>query len=176
MDHKTGQRAKLKRRFWFEQAGLREIYPLRLREAARAARTLARALAAPQREKKQQIFKETGFAGRISAAAAAKKAQLDKFKPRTTVSAPDFVDRRERRAAELQVVRDTRAEQRAATLQTRADAEQSKAAAALEAEQVALETKRQERKSRKTAQKVDAALRRQDRRDALQAYVRSSPR
>lgn len=67
-----------------------------------------------------------------------------------------------------------RAEQRAATQQARADAEVARVAAVHEAEQAALEVKRQDRKLRKTAQKVDAAVRRQDRRDALQAYVRSS--
>jgi hypothetical protein len=87
------------------------------------------------------------------------------------VTDPAFVNRQARRAAELEAVRTARAEQRAAALQARAEAEAAAAAAVAKAELEALEVKRQERKQRKTAQKVDANVRRQDRRDALQAYA-----
>ena len=58
-----------------------------------------------------------------------------------------------------------------AALQARAEAEAAALAAVALAEQEALEAKRQERKQRKTAQKVDANTRRQDRREALPAYA-----
>jgi hypothetical protein len=127
-----------------------------------------------QREKKLNILKNTGFADRISTAAAAKKARLEKFAPKATAVDPAFVDRQARRAAELEAVRAARAEQRAAALQARADAKAAVAAAKAAEELAVLEARRQERKERKTAQKVDANVRRQDRRDALQAYTRSS--
>lgn len=84
---------------------------------------------------------------------------------------PAFVNRQARRAAELEAVRAARAEQRAAAQQARAAAKAAAAAQVALAEQQALEAKRQERKLRKTAQKVDFNTRRQDRRDALQAYA-----
>jgi hypothetical protein len=127
-----------------------------------------------QREKKHDILKNTGFADRISTAAAAKKAQLDKFAPKATTVDPAFVSRQARRAAELEAVRNARAEQRAADLLARAAAKAAAAAEIAAAEMAVLEAKRQERKLRKTSQKVDAGLRRQDRRDALQAYARAS--
>lgn len=131
----------------------------------------ADASARHHREKKHNILKNTGFADRLSTAAAARKAQLEKFEPKATVTDPTFTNRQARRAAELEAVRAARAEQRATALQARADAQAAAAAAVALAEQEALEIKRQERKQRKTAQKVDANVRRQDRRDALQAYA-----
>jgi uncharacterized membrane protein YqiK len=122
-------------------------------------------------EKKHIILKNTGFADRLSTAAAARKAQLEKFEPKSTVTDPAFVNRQARRAAELEAVRIARAEQRATALQARADAHAAARAAIAKAELEVLEAKRLERKSRKTAQKVDANVRRQDRRDALQAYA-----
>ena len=85
-----------------------------------------------------------------------------------------FVSRQARRAAELEAVRSARAELKATTLQARSDAEAAMVAAAYKAEQEALDAKRQDRKLRKTARKVDADVRRQDRRDALQAYTRTA--
>jgi len=87
------------------------------------------------------------------------------------VSDPDFVNRQARRAAQLEVVRKERAEQKAAAAQARVVAKAAAAALVAKAEHETLELKRQERKARKTAQKVDANTRRQDRRDALQAYA-----
>ncbi len=99
---------------------------------------------------------------------------LEKFKPKATVSDPDFVHREERRAAELEAVRQARIAEREAIAKARAEAEAAQAAAIAAAEFAALEQKRQERKARKTAQKIDASVRRQDRRDALAAYTRPS--
>ena len=129
------------------------------------------ARARPYPEKKLIILKNTGFADRLSTAAAARKAQLEKFAPKTMAADPAFVSRQDRRAAELETVRKQRAEQKAADTEARATARAAAAALVAKAEQEALELKRQERKSRKTAQKVDANTRRQDRRDALQAYA-----
>jgi len=122
-------------------------------------------------EKKHIILKNTGFADRLSTAAAARKAQLEKFEPKSTVTDPAFVNRQARRAAELEAVRVTRAQQRAEAVEARAAAHAAARAAIAKAELEVLEAKRLERKSRKTAQKVDANVRRQDRRDALQAYA-----
>ncbi len=84
---------------------------------------------------------------------------------------PAFIGRQARRAAELEAVRVARAEQRLAAQQARAEAIAAAAAEVARREQEALEAKRLERKERKTAQKVDANTRRQDRRAALQAYA-----
>lgn len=126
---------------------------------------------APHPEKKHNIFKDTGFADRLSTAADARKAQLEKFAPKSTVTDPAFVDRQARRATELEAVRAARVEQRAAAVQARVEATAAAAAAVALAEQKILEAKREERKQRKASQKVDANMRRQDRRDALQAYA-----
>jgi hypothetical protein len=122
-------------------------------------------------EKKSVILKNTGFADRLTTAAAARKAQLEKFAPKATVADPAFVSRNERRAAGLEVVRKERAEQKAADAQARAQARAAAAAVVAKAEQEALEAKRLERKERKSAQKMDANARRQERRDSLQAYA-----
>jgi hypothetical protein len=121
---------------------------------------LPRCEARPFPEKKPIILKNTGFADRQSTAAAARKAQLEKFAPKATVADPAFVSRNERRAAGLEAVRKARAEARAAA-----------AALVAKAEHEALEAKRLERKERKSAQKMDANARRQERRDSLQAYA-----
>ncbi len=99
---------------------------------------------------------------------------LEKFQPKATVADPAFVNREQRRASELEAVRQARIAEREAIAKARAEAEAAQAAAIAAAEQEALEIKRQERKARKTAQKVDASVRRQDRRDALAAYTRPS--
>ncbi len=99
---------------------------------------------------------------------------LQKFEPKAAVSDPAFVNRQERRAAELEAVRAARIAEREALLKARADAKAAEDAAIYAAEQAVLEQKRQERKLRKTAQKVDASVRRQDRRDSLAAYTRPS--
>jgi len=99
---------------------------------------------------------------------------LEKFKPKATVADPDFVNREERRAAELEAVRQARIAEREAIAKAKAEAEAAQAAAIAAAEQAVLEQKRLERKARKTAQKIDASVRRQDRRDALAAYTRPS--
>jgi hypothetical protein len=110
----------------------------------------------------------------LETAAAAKKALLEKFQPKATVADPSFINREQRRATELEAVREARIAEREASLKARADAEAAQAAAIAAAEQELLEQKRLERKARKTAQKVDASVRRQDRRDALAAYTRPS--
>ena len=132
---------------------------------------LARRAPRPFPEKKPIILKNTGFADRQSTAAAARKAQLEKFAPKATVADPAFVSRNERRAAGLEAVRKARAEQKLADAQARAEARAAAAAVVAKAEHEALEAKRLERKERKSAQKMDANARRQERRDSLQAYA-----
>jgi Family of unknown function (DUF6481) len=108
---------------------------------------------------------DTGFNERLKVAAAAKRAQLDKFQPRTAAPDPTFVGRKDRRAAELDEVRRVRAEEREAARVARLAAEAAVAAGEAARQQAALEAKRQDRKLRKSA-------RRQDRVDSLAAFSR----
>lgn len=120
-----------------------------------------------QPEKKLTIPHDTGFSERLKTAAAARKAQFEKFQPKDTVTDPAFVERKDRRAAELATVRQVRADERAAARQVRLDAQSAAAAATAAAQLVALEAKRQDRKLRKS-------MRRQDRNDVLSAFSRRS--
>ncbi len=72
-------------------------------------------------------MKLTGHADRLNAAKEAKKAMLEKFKPRPMVSDPNFQSRDETRAAELEAVRRARAEAKEAARQEALDREQASA-------------------------------------------------
>ncbi len=98
----------------------------------------------------------TGFADRLKTASEAKKALLDKFRPKPTVIDPLFGERAALRAAEVEAVRQERADAKAAAKQAAADAAQAaiEAQAALEA--AALDAKRGERKERKALTKAEA--------------------
>lgn len=107
---------------------------------------------------------KTGFAERLEAQAEARKAMLEKFKPKPAVKATEFVSREARRAAELEKVRRARAEAKEAA---RLKAEEAKAAqvqAVVEKELTELERQRAERKERKAAAKSDARARREAKR------------
>ncbi len=100
----------------------------------------------------------TGHADRLRAAADAKKAMLAKFKPKPMVTDPDFEQRGEKRAAELEAVRAARAEvKEAARL------------AAAEAEAAAMDAKRSERKERKALTKAEQKAKRDARYAARKA-------
>ena len=89
------------------------------------------------------------YTHRLSAAAEAKKALLEKFKPKPAAPAGEFESRVERRAADLARVRQARAEAREAALK---DREQS--------EHAVLEARRAERKERKALTKSEQKARR----------------
>jgi hypothetical protein len=110
-----------------------------------------------------------GFADRLKASGEAKKALLEKFKPKPAVTDPLFAERAAMREAELEQVRQDRAAAKAAKKQAIADAEQ----AAREAEALlssnALDAKRGARKERKALTKVEAKAKRDARYAARRA-------
>ena len=75
-------------------------------------------------------FKDAGLSERLSAAAGAKKALLDKFKAQPGVNDPAFMEREEARLA-VRVAREAREAERNAAREARKAAEQE----ALQAEQ-----------------------------------------
>lgn len=114
--------------------------------------------------------KKIDYNERLTTAAEAKKALLEKFKPKPTVVAPEPIDRAARLAEEREAVRIKRAEDREASRIAR---EASLEAARLEAaasEAAALEAKRAERKDRKQTMKMNAQQRRAER---LSAYSKA---
>jgi hypothetical protein len=114
-------------------------------------------------------LKGAGLTDRLSAAAAAKAALLDKLKPKPTVTDPDFADRGAIRAAELKAVRETRAQEKEATAQAKADAVAATAAEAAAVEEQALADKRGARKERKQLSKAEAQAKRDARYAARKA-------
>lgn len=110
-----------------------------------------------------------GFADRQKASSEAKKALLAKFRPKPTVTDPNFQAREERRAAELEQVRRERAEAKAAAA---AAALEAKLAAEREQEALeaaSLDAKRSERKERKALTKAEAKAKRDARYAARKA-------
>jgi hypothetical protein len=101
----------------------------------------------------------------LKAAAVAKRTQLEKFQPRAAAPDPAFVARRDRRAAELETVRQTRMAARDTARLARLEAEAAAAKDLAARQQAALEVMRLDRKLRKSA-------RRMDRRDSLAAFSR----
>jgi hypothetical protein len=114
--------------------------------------------------------KKIDFNERLSAAAEAKKALLEKFKPKPMITAVEPIDRAARLEAEREAVRAARAAEKEAALAARAIAEEEARRAAFLAEQAALEAKRAERKDRKSLQKMNAQQRRAER---LAAYAKA---
>lgn len=104
---------------------------------------------------------KTGFSDRLEAQAEARKAMLEKFKPKPMVQAEVLVTREARKAAELEAVRKARADAKEAA---RLAAEEAKAAqqqAVVEKELSELDKQRAERKERKAAAKAEARARRE---------------
>ena len=110
--------------------------------------------------------KNSSFNDRQSASAAAKQAMLAKFKPKPTVTDPNFDQREAERLAELERVREARAEARAEAKRRQEEAEAARRAAIEADEGLMLELKRQERKDRKAMQKEQAKAKK----DRLSAY------
>lgn len=114
-------------------------------------------------------FKTDDFKDRLKSQADAKKALLERMKPKPTVTAPVLVDRESERQKELERVRAERAAAKEARRLAREQAEAEAARARFDAEQAALEARRAERKERKQSEKADAQQRRVDK---LAAYSR----
>lgn len=110
----------------------------------------------------------TGFAERLTAAAEAKRAMLEKFKPKPTVVAPP-IDRAALRAAELEEVRRDRAIAKAAKRQAVADATDARLLAEAATAAAALDVKRGERKQRKALTKAEQKAKRDARYAARKA-------
>ena len=111
-------------------------------------------------------FKPQTHAERLQAAADAKKAMLAKFKPKPTITDPNFESREAERLAELERVRQERAQARAEAKRRQEEAEAARRAAIEADEGLMLELKRQERKDRKAMQKEQAKAKK----DRLSAY------
>jgi hypothetical protein len=112
---------------------------------------------------------KTGYAERLKTAADAKKALLDKFRPKPTVTDPLFAERAAMRNAELSQVREDRQQAKADAKQAAADLvdaarEADEAVAAAE-----LDAKRGERKERKALTKAEAKAKRDARYAARKA-------
>jgi hypothetical protein len=102
-----------------------------------------------------------GFNERLSSQAEARKALLEKFKPKPNVQPEVFETRAQRKARELEEVRAKRAtEKEDARLKAEAD-EAARQEALANNEEHQLELKRQERKDRKSAAKAEARAKRE---------------
>src|ERR1700757_1897269 len=108
---------------------------------------------------------KTGFGGRLTAQAEAKKAMLAKFKPKPTIQAETetFESREQIRQRELEAVRAARA------------AAKEEARLAAEAKRLSeLEMKRGERKQRKATTKAEQRAAREARAAARRTIMRTS--
>jgi hypothetical protein len=114
--------------------------------------------------------KKIDFNERMTTAAEAKKALLEKFKPKPMVTAPEPIDRAARLDAQREAVRLQRAQEREAQKAARELALEAARREAHAQEMAALEAKRAERKGRKALQKMSAQERRADR---LAAYAKA---
>ena len=114
-------------------------------------------------------IQKTGYAERLKTAADAKKALLEKFKPKPTVTDPLFAERAAMKAAELDRVRDERALAKADAKQAAADAEDAARQAEADVAAAALDAKRGERKERKALTKAEAQAKRDARYAARKA-------
>lgn len=112
---------------------------------------------------------KTAFGERLKTAADAKKALLEKFKPKATVTDPNFESRDAAKKAELEQVREARAEAKVAKAQAQADAEAARIAADEAVTAAALDAKRGERKERKALTKAEAKTKRDERYAARKA-------
>ena len=102
-----------------------------------------------------------GFSERLTSQAEARKALLEKFKPKPTVQPEVFETRAQRKAREVEAVRAKRvADKEAAIVRAEAAAEAAREAL-LNNEEAQLELKRQERKDRKAQAKAEARAKRE---------------
>ena len=114
-------------------------------------------------------IQRTGFAERLKTAADARKAQLDKLRPKPAVTATDLAPRAERQAAALELVRQARTDAKAARKQASADAITAAAQTEEALAAAALDAKRGERKERKALTKAEAKAKRDARYAARKA-------
>ena len=102
-----------------------------------------------------------GFNERLESQAEARRALLEKFKPKPTVKPEVFETRAQRKEREIEEVRAKRvAEKETARLKAETAAEEARLALANN-EEAQLEMKRQERKDRKSAAKAEARAKRE---------------
>ena len=102
-----------------------------------------------------------GFSERLAAQAEARKALLEKFKPKPTVVAAVFETREQRKARELEDVRAKRAAEKEATRLAKEKAEEEARLAMENDEELMLQLKRDDRKARKAAAKAEARAKRE---------------
>jgi hypothetical protein len=114
--------------------------------------------------------KKIDYNERLTTAAEAKKALLQKFKPKPMVVAAEPIDRAARLEAQREAIRQQRAAEKEAARIAKLAAAETARQEALAAELAALEAKRAERKDRKTLMKMDAQQRRAAR---LAAYAKA---
>jgi hypothetical protein len=103
---------------------------------------------------------KTGFADRLSTAAAAKQALLDKLRPKPTQIDPLHAERAGMRAAELKVVREEREAAKGAKRQAAAETELELQRVKAADDEAALALKRGARKERKALSTADAKAKR----------------
>ena len=101
------------------------------------------------------------FEERLSSQAEARRALLEKFKPKPTVKPEVFETRAQRKARELVEVRAKRAAEKEAAIAKAAAEAEAKRLALANDEEHQLELKRQERKDRKAAAKAEARAKRE---------------
>lgn len=105
--------------------------------------------------------KKTDLEERLGRSADAKKALLERFKPKPAVAATEFVSREERKARELEAVRLARAEAKEAARLAKEQAEEQKRQEELLDEEAQLAAQRAARKARKADAKEQARLKRE---------------
>jgi hypothetical protein len=94
-------------------------------------------------------LKNNSFADRMTAAADAKKAMLAKFKPKPTITDPDFEQRAKAKAAEVEALRQARNTERQAKRDAAALAlAEAEALEAIDQEAMELELKAQQKAAR----------------------------
>ena len=114
-------------------------------------------------------LKGAGLTDRLSAAAAATAALLEKLRPKAAVTDPLFAERGAMRQAELKEVREARANEKQAAVQAKSDAEAASQAAVAALEEQALSEKRDARKERKQLTKAEGQAKRDARYAARKA-------
>jgi hypothetical protein len=102
-----------------------------------------------------------GFTERLESQAEARRALLEKFKPKPMVQAEVFETRAQRKARELEEVRAKRAAEKEAAKKRAEDEAEAARLALLNNEEAQLELKRQERKDRKAQAKAEARAKRE---------------
>ena len=106
-------------------------------------------------------LKNTTFSDRLALQAEARRAQLEKFKPKPMVTGGPVVDRVALREAELAEVRAARERERDAAREQRALLEEQARLEAVALEEAARSARRESIKERKAREKSEARARRE---------------